>query len=516
MNPPQSIINILLALIIFHQLLSAFLPANSEKITYMWGEAINLYKAGYLIIPHDVDMLLSDSGNGYINDLQFANESSGFYTHVAYYGESNQLTEMVPPERQFDQIGKFSNTSKKNKYAIINTSDMRPYLLSCMAVFCYLYDPTKCGNGNAHEYIVEWVTFHYRFKTNSYWYYDEQFKDNIYEQIADIYEGYYNISYVYKGFSDMYLHDKMLQNMGPYINNVQKNGTVTNETLQQINSTIQSNDTIEYIINLYKDSQNLLNKIGNNLTTESLSLYQTHILLQQSIHYYCNLIMQNTYLSAVAYYKLNYNLAFQYIETNYNYFQQMFSNFRQFGETNQWRGFYLHSRIADFQAIRANYRRLYVLVNQTKHCELPTRPYEYYDFTWYQCPFEDNYPLINLNKSAHLSSFIRVYCINTGSEINNINATNHCCMNNANGGIFHIDNDQCTKGAQVKLNVTNWNLCPTIRYTIDGSQPNGNSLSIIKSDNVINVLKTTPINAVCQYQNKSLDLQITETLFELV
>ena len=498
--------------------MTKWLPPNSKKITYAWGEGISLYKDGYLIVPPDVEFLLSDSGNGYINDLtEFANESAGFYTHVAYYGQGNQLTEMVPPQRQFDQIGTFSKTSKKNKYAIINTSDLRPYLLSCMAVFCYLYDPTKCGNNNAAQYIIDWVSFHYRFKqdTDSYW--DEEFKETIAEQIADLYERYYNISYVYKGLSDMYIHDKMQQNQGEYINNLRANGTVTNETLQEmLNTLIQfDNATMKYIVDLYQDSQNLFAKISDNLTEESRSLFEVHILLQQSIHYYGTQIMYNNYYSAQAYNKLNYKLAFQLIQTNFDYWQQLFKNFRIYGERNQWKGFYLHSRIADYQALRASFRVLYVLVNNTKHCELPTRPYHYYMFTWYQLPYHDNYPVINFNKSSHLSSYIRIYCINTGSEINNINATNHCCMNNANGGTFHIDNNQCKNGAEIKFNVTDWNLCPTIRYTNDKTIPNQNSMSIVQTQNIINVKQSTYINARCQYQNKSLDDQITETFFQL-
>ena len=170
---------------------------------------------------------------------------------------------------------------------IINTSDLRPYLLSCMAVFCYLYDPAKCGNNNAEQYIIDWVSFHYRFKQYTYYYYDAQVKQTIAEQIADLYGRYYNISYVYRGNSDMYLHDYMLHNMGSYISNLEVNGTVTNETLQQINSTLASfdNETVQYIINLYQDSQNLFNKISDNLIEESRSLFKVHILLQQSIHY---------------------------------------------------------------------------------------------------------------------------------------------------------------------------------------------------------------------------------------
>ena len=138
-----------------------WLESDDLKITYMWQEGISLYSQGYLTVPDDVSIVLTDNGNGIIADLNdYAGVSEGIYTHTAMFNSNaNQLTEMVSPLRHFNQIGTFSKSSKKNKYAIINTSDLKPVILSTMAVFCYLYNGDGCGT--AQEYIRSWVSKHY-------------------------------------------------------------------------------------------------------------------------------------------------------------------------------------------------------------------------------------------------------------------------------------------------------------------------------------------------------------------
>ena len=151
-------------------------------------------------------------------------------------------------------------------------------------------------------------------------------------------------------------------------------------------------------------------------------------------------------------------------------------------------------------------------------CLLPVRPFEYYSFTWYQLPYYNNYPLFHYNASVHIDTYPRMFCLNTGNEINNNNVPN-CCINNATGGIFWMNNSQrkCgNQGAWVKINVINWNACKYIRYTTDGSIPNANSKSLTNGNWMINVTSSTLLRASCQYYNSSMDPQISESYFELL
>eukprot|EP00117_Sycon_ciliatum_P039994 scpid74399/ scgid29458/ len=106
--------------------------ANQKYMTYLWQEGLGYLQNGFLTLPEEVSVILTDSGPGHIFGLDdYANISDGVYTHVAMYnGNANQLTEMVPPSRHFDQLGTFVQKGRRTKYIILNTSDLRPVPLT--------------------------------------------------------------------------------------------------------------------------------------------------------------------------------------------------------------------------------------------------------------------------------------------------------------------------------------------------------------------------------------------------
>eukprot|EP00117_Sycon_ciliatum_P034473 scpid76468/ scgid26304/ len=106
--------------------------SDAKFITFMWSEGIGYLEKGYLTIPDDVSILLTDAGPGEIFGLDaYANISDGVYTHVAMLnGHANQVTEMVPPSRHFDQLGTLVQKGRRTKYIILNTSDLRPVPLT--------------------------------------------------------------------------------------------------------------------------------------------------------------------------------------------------------------------------------------------------------------------------------------------------------------------------------------------------------------------------------------------------
>ncbi len=206
--------------------------ANTEKITYLWSEGITYFADGYLTVPDDVSIILTDNGNGVIKDIDdFANVSEGIYTHTAMYNyNANQLTEMVSPFRHFREIGRFAAKSKKNKYAIINTSDLKPCILSTMAVFCYLYNGNKCaGNGDPRQFMVNWCEKHYLFK------YGTTDSGKYQFQIEQLYERYYNISYVEAGRSDNNIANAIYSISDSYVQDIKvRNHNIYKYTLYNV------------------------------------------------------------------------------------------------------------------------------------------------------------------------------------------------------------------------------------------------------------------------------------------
>ncbi len=91
-----------------------------------------------------------------------------------------------------------------------------------MAVFCYLFDPSKCGGGDPRQYVVDWCNSHYivattKAKARGTLYEKNNWKktqETLGEQIADIYDRYYNISYVQSGESDNFISNQIIDFAG--------------------------------------------------------------------------------------------------------------------------------------------------------------------------------------------------------------------------------------------------------------------------------------------------------------
>ena len=500
---------------------------DSNMITFMWDEGIDQLSKGYLKIPEMVSIILTDNGNGIINYVQqYGNISDGIYTHTAMYnGAANQLTELSSPVRHFEQIGNFGRKSRKNKYAIINTSDLKPVLLSTSAVFDCLWDINECDN-DGNEYILNWCLRMYLMNNQNV--YDES-NYFIAKQIAILYQRYYNISYVMNnGQSDNYISNTIINIATQFIDginitNSNTNGSLSNSTVNNIKKYIQPNTTIEYINSLFTDSMQLYyNQILGNLSLQSIQLFEEHVLLQQSYHYYGQKAINNICYAASndVTNNVNINTALKYLDDALDNLQSIFKWARKVEQYNGWRGLYYNARLSDFQRARSYVKKLSNLIengynynynsnSNSKSCQLPVRPFKYYSFTWYQLPQKDNYPFFYYNQSFHLNTYIRMYCINTGSQIDNINVTN-CCINNVNGGVFSISNG-CN--AMIELNVLRWDICKYIRYTLDETIPNQMSLSVMQNNNVINITQSTVVQARCQYFNGELDSQITTATF---
>ena len=68
-------------------------------------------------------------------------------------GSANQVSEMVPPSRIFDQLGKFVANCSETFLIVDNVSDLWPVLLSTEAVLKFAWDPEAFmgGDPNATE-----------------------------------------------------------------------------------------------------------------------------------------------------------------------------------------------------------------------------------------------------------------------------------------------------------------------------------------------------------------------------
>jgi hypothetical protein len=107
---------------------------QAEFVTNLWQEGARLVQQGHLKIPAEVSTVWADDGYGYLQDNAQVAAGQGAYDHIAMMnGRANQLSEMVPIERSFSEIGRYIKAGATHYY-LVNTSDIRPVSMSVRAV----------------------------------------------------------------------------------------------------------------------------------------------------------------------------------------------------------------------------------------------------------------------------------------------------------------------------------------------------------------------------------------------
>eukprot|EP00020_Sapocribrum_chincoteaguense_P001987 CAMPEP_0170745036 /NCGR_PEP_ID=MMETSP0437-20130122/8090_1 /TAXON_ID=0 /ORGANISM="Sexangularia sp." /LENGTH=797 /DNA_ID=CAMNT_0011083751 /DNA_START=161 /DNA_END=2554 /DNA_ORIENTATION=- len=125
-------------------LLQAIAGTDAPAFTYLWDEMVPLYAGGYLTYPKGVGIVHADNGLGFVyNESLVTADSAGVYYHVAMQnGHANQLTELVPPARLFEQLRRFVEKGA-TKLFVVNTSDMRAVPLGTACALQFAWNPTS-------------------------------------------------------------------------------------------------------------------------------------------------------------------------------------------------------------------------------------------------------------------------------------------------------------------------------------------------------------------------------------
>ncbi len=152
---------------------------DAKFITSLWAEGSRLMHSGDLVIPPEVHTVWADSGYGYPQDNGDLHAGEGVYYHVAMMnGRANQLSEMVPVSRIFDQLGRYIHAGATN-YLLVNTSDIRPVPLGIKAVMDTAWSGVPKGGADAaSDFIRKWSAEEYGPKAAA--------------KVAKVYEDYFN------------------------------------------------------------------------------------------------------------------------------------------------------------------------------------------------------------------------------------------------------------------------------------------------------------------------------------
>lgn len=107
---------------------------DASFITNLWQEGARLVQSGDLHIPDGVHAVWADDGYGNLQDAGRVKAGDGAYYHVAMMNSrANQLTEMVPVQRIYSELGRYIKAGATH-YVLINISDIRPVTMTIRAV----------------------------------------------------------------------------------------------------------------------------------------------------------------------------------------------------------------------------------------------------------------------------------------------------------------------------------------------------------------------------------------------
>ena len=151
---------------------------DAQFITNLWQEGARLVQQGDLSIPPEVHKVWADSGYGYLHDKGEVAAGQGVYYHVAMMnGRANQLTEMVPVERIYSELGRYIK-ARATDYLLVNTSDIRPVLMTARAVLNVGWSSVPAGGSDADKaYYRKWSASEFGAKAAP--------------QVAKVYEEYF-------------------------------------------------------------------------------------------------------------------------------------------------------------------------------------------------------------------------------------------------------------------------------------------------------------------------------------
>ena len=150
---------------------------DAKFVTNLWQEGAKLVQQGDLKIPPEVSTVWADDGYGYLQDHGEVSSGQGIYDHVAMMnGRANQLTEMVPVERSFSEIGRYIKAGA-TRYFLVNTSDIRPVTMSIRAVMDAVWKGVPADVEAEREFYQQWSR--------------EEFGEEVAGGLAELYKEYF-------------------------------------------------------------------------------------------------------------------------------------------------------------------------------------------------------------------------------------------------------------------------------------------------------------------------------------
>lgn len=459
---------------------------NDECVTYLWSEMLELYLSGGLKIPDGTTRVFADDGGSGTFDPRVVDQlrpGDGAYYHIQmeYPGKLSQLTEMVPPKVFLNGVRPFVK-KKATSLFMLNVSDLKPSLFMIDFIFKFLWDPEPYMNSDPKDLqskaLSNWAN---RFFTDS----------SLATEVADIMNMYFtDVDYIAGNGADGRSGEQHLayfpRNLLSAFYHSSFDGSKTtspSEAFSFINS------ALPVLGNLYGRASSLHQELVKSSmespqALQELQFFESNVMIHVGIHWFACKSINSTatavkILNTTSTTKGSQN-AIRYIQDSIDALEALFE-LERLAEHQKWRGLYGYDILDDF-FLTACFLRLTLFALQTKStpdfesslCYLqsgakwkggtgPWSPWFTYGNT------SENFPFLNPSAKFNMDNIVRITC-----ELP--------CKNNAVGGSFE---KEAVLSMAIKAGLE-------IRYTLDGSEPNSNSM---KFDSPIKLSGNTTVSA---------------------
>jgi hypothetical protein len=433
---------------------------NADIVTFLWDEGLSLLLEGYLKIPDGVNIMFTDSGAGYINgDGNLTQYGTAVYYHTAMYNYAgNQLSEMVPVDRVFQQMTTFYQKAKGLFAAVLNLSDMRPVPLSSDAWMKFVWNPLKYVSSNplqaAMDFYKDWAARLVGITDPA-----------TQSTFATLWAGYFALPFIQSGWSDNTLTNAIAvatAAAGDWAGDQSISSKTLSSAqgfLNQIHPMLPVNASSLY-------SQALSLSTSPFIPASRKQFFQGHTVLQfafVAMGAQASLAVLNATVILSSQGQAGIPQAITLCELALEQLDALFALQRQAQNTLDTSAWYLYDRLSDFQRSRQAVRQLWLLLSKETAGLIPIRPYEWYTFETYQSDpaITGNYHYIHYSSVYNIGNYIRVDCLNT-------DVVGGTCVNNPEGGFWRSGNNAA-------LQMLNHNPTNVVRYTLDGTDPTGAS-----------------------------------------
>jgi hypothetical protein len=410
-------------------------------ITYLWSEAASFYYKGLLVIPEHVSIIFTDDGTGIVIDSDKVAPGAGLYYHIAMLdGHANQLTEMIPPRRIYQQLGHFVKRNA-TKYCIINVSDVQPYPLTARAISQFMWNSKDLINHTPEDaqsiFLTEWIKHAY----------DINDPKNI--DLVHVHINFFDVPYMasdklhVERESDNYITIK-LDNLNGDLQQSFRDPNHIKDALkncEDVEKHLMLPRSLPYLTHLQRQANTAIRMIPQ----ERQVFYTGHLLAQIGFHLQGVSAINQTITAIRLLASNNTKEAISSVEQGVINMNLLNGHMRD-AEYGRWRGLYMYDHLSNYAGARVSLLQSIAVLE--KHHAIPPKTssplgYDMYD---YQLGREKQFPLFYDGDST-MTKLVRIVCHNIG------------CSNNAVGGSF-----------QRKAVLTMSTLSKgVIRFTTDGS-----------------------------------------------